>query len=143
LLDPVDHLAMAPPDQFGNFLLEQRKNMRNNVLALFNKQINQDAPPLFALPLKPLLDLLFDPLIEPCDEIHGGIRAFLDLVFIHFSAPKSPLAVLPLEMLVRLGRISNGILAAVAKMRHPELPASSINFPFNDAQTPKRDRISL
>jgi hypothetical protein len=78
LFDPVNHLVVAPPDQFANFLLQQRKDM----LALLDEQIDQDAPPLFALPLKPLLDLMLnllcDPLIEPCDEIHGGILAFLD-----------------------------------------------------------------
>ena len=63
-------------DQFGKLLFQQRKNM----LALFDEQIDQDAQPLFTLPLKPLLNLILNPLIEPCDKIHGGIHAFFDFI---------------------------------------------------------------
>jgi hypothetical protein len=75
-LDPVNHLGVARPDQFGKLLFQQRKNMRKNMLALFDEQIDQDAPPLFTLPLKPLLNLILNPLIEPCDKIHGAFMRF-------------------------------------------------------------------
>jgi hypothetical protein len=95
-LDPIDHFGVVDPDQVAN---------------LFHNQTRYDAAPEFALPFQLLLnlklDLLGDPLIEPCDEIHGGSHAFVDFGFVkgHLTAPKSPLAIFPRKTLVGLSRI--------------------------------------
>jgi hypothetical protein len=62
LSDPIDHLVVARPNQFANFF--------HKFTNFFHNQTSYNAPPVFALLLKPLLDLMLnllcDPLIEKC-----------------------------------------------------------------------------